>query len=83
MCAFSSVREDSKILVRISLLPGPQVPPAESLAASWVGLGAFTASAPGLVPGLGTKGFPGGSAGKDSACNVGDQGLIPGLGRFP
>ena len=26
-------------------------------------------------------GFPGGSAGKESACNVGDLGLIPGLGR--
>ena len=28
-------------------------------------------------------GFPGSSAGKESACNVGDLGLIPGLGRFP
>ena len=28
-------------------------------------------------------GFPCGSAGKDSACNVGDLGLIPGLGRSP
>ena len=26
-------------------------------------------------------GFPGGSDGKKSACNVGDPGLIPGLGR--
>ena len=26
-------------------------------------------------------GFPGGSAGKESACNVGDKGSIPGLGR--
>ena len=26
---------------------------------------------------------PGGSAGKESACNEGDLGLIPGLGRFP
>ena len=26
-------------------------------------------------------GFPCGSAGKGSACNVGDQGSIPGLGR--
>ena len=26
-------------------------------------------------------GFPGGSAGKVSACNAGDVGLIPGLGR--
>ena len=27
--------------------------------------------------------FPGGSDGKESACNVGDLGLIPGLGRSP
>ena len=25
--------------------------------------------------------FPGGSVGKESACNAGDLGLIPGLGR--
>ena len=29
------------------------------------------------------QGFPGGSAGKESACYVGDPGLILGLGRFP
>ena len=28
-------------------------------------------------------GFPGGSAGKESACNVGDPGLIPEWGRSP
>ena len=28
-------------------------------------------------------GFPGGSGGKESACSVGDLGLIPGLGRSP
>ena len=28
-------------------------------------------------------GFPGGSDSKESACNVGDLGLIPGSGRFP
>ena len=28
-------------------------------------------------------GFPGGSAGKESACIAGDLGLIPGLGRSP
>ena len=28
-------------------------------------------------------GFSGGSAGKESTCNVGDLGLIPGLGRSP
>ena len=28
-------------------------------------------------------GFPGRSAGKESTCNEGDLGSIPGLGRFP
>jgi len=28
-------------------------------------------------------GFPGGSYGKESSCNVGDMGFIPGWGRFP
>ena len=28
-------------------------------------------------------GFPGGSAGEESACNEGDLGSIPGLGRPP
>ena len=28
-------------------------------------------------------GFPGGSTGKETACNVVDLGLIPGLGRSP
>ena len=27
--------------------------------------------------------FPGGSAGKESTCDVGDLGSIPGLGRSP
>ena len=30
---------------------------------------------------LGSLGFPGGSDGKESACNAGDLGSIPGLGR--
>ena len=30
-----------------------------------------------------TWGFPGSSAGKESACNAGDSGSIPGLGRAP
>ena len=30
-----------------------------------------------------TMGFPAGSAGKESACNVGDLGSIPGLERSP
>ena len=28
-------------------------------------------------------GFPGGSYGKESSCNAGDLGSIPGLGRSP
>ena len=28
-------------------------------------------------------GFPGGSAGKESTCNAGDLGSVPGLGRSP
>ena len=40
---------------------------------------------PALIAGQGSTslGFPGGSAGKESTCNVGDLGLIPGLGRSP
>ena len=30
-----------------------------------------------------SKDFPCGSGGKESTCNVGDLGLIPGLGRSP
>ena len=33
-----------------------------------------------LLPG---GNFPGGSVGKESACNVGDLGSVPGLGRSP
>ena len=28
-------------------------------------------------------GFPGGSDGKESTCNVGDLGSVPGLGKSP
>ena len=28
------------------------------------------------------RGFPGGTVGKESACNVGDAGSIPGSGRY-
>ena len=30
-----------------------------------------------------TMGFPSGSAGKESTCNAGDPGSIPGSGRCP
>ena len=29
------------------------------------------------------RGFPGGSDGKESACNARDPGLTPGWGRYP
>jgi len=35
------------------------------------------------LPTSGFLGFPGGAAGKESTCNVGDLGSIPGLGRSP
>ena len=34
-------------------------------------------------PSLGFSRHPGGSDGKETACNVGDLGSIPGLGRSP
>ena len=30
-----------------------------------------------------TQQFRGGSSGKESACNAGEQGSVPGMGRFP
>ena len=36
-----------------------------------------------LCPPFLQGGFPGGSAGKESACNVGDLSSVPGLGRSP
>ena len=48
---------------------------------SWWGrLGPAGAGSAGKDAGLG---FPDGSDGKASACNAGDSGLIPGLGRSP
>ena len=38
---------------------------------------------PDLICILEQMGFPGGSAGKESACNAQDLGSIPGLGRCP
>ena len=37
----------------------------------------------GSNPGLAHQGFPGGSVSKESACNVGDMGLILALGKSP
>ena len=36
-----------------------------------------------IYVGIHITGFPCGSAGKESICNVGDLGSIPGLGRSP
>ena len=36
-----------------------------------------------MTPGTLSKGFPGGSAGKEPIFNAGDLGSIPGLGRSP
>ena len=36
-----------------------------------------------FIPFLQARGFPGGSDGKESACNAGELGLIPGLRRSP
>ena len=35
------------------------------------------------ISGRNINNFPGGSAGKESTCNVGNLGSIPGLGRSP
>ena len=45
------------------------------------GDGAGAAGKPSKKPGYRT--FPGGSAGKQPACNTGDLGSIPGSGRSP
>ena len=57
-------------------------PPAiqETLFNSWVGK---IRSRRDMPPTLLSLGFPGGSSGKESACNAGDLGLIPELGRSP
>ena len=36
-----------------------------------------------VIPSLFQKGFPDSSVGKESACNAGDPGSIPGSGRSP
>ena len=41
------------------------------------------AAAPIYIPINSVAGSSGGSDGKESACNVGSLGLIPGLGRSP
>ena len=44
----------------------------------------FSRQKPGLLIKINViPGFPGGSASKESACNAGDLGVIPGLKRSP
>ena len=52
----------------------------ETLVRSWVGKICWKR---GRLPLPVFLGFPCGSAGKESACNAGDLGLIPGLGDSP
>ena len=54
-----------------------------SLVVQWLRLCAASAGGLGLTLGWRTKGFPDGSDGKESPCNAGDLGIIPGLGRSP
>ena len=49
----------------------------------WSGKESDTTERPTLSLSLKCLGFPGGSEGKESTCNVGDLGLIHGLGRSP
>ena len=54
-------------------------PTQDLRAREWVTESGFKPSpAPNML-----KGFPGGSVGKESACNIGDLGLISGPGRSP
>ena len=46
-------------------------------------LGKGLCSSPTPTSSMKSFGFPCGSAYKESACNAGDLGSIPGLGRFP
>ena len=53
---------------------------------TWVGFDPWVGKIPWKKDRLPTpvfSSFPGGSAGEESACDVGDLGLIPGLGRSP
>ena len=54
-------------------------PSERSSGLGWPGIASTVSSSGFPVP----PGFPGGSNGKASACNVGDPGLIPGLGGSP
>ena len=54
-----------------------------SLVVQWLRLHAPNAGGVGLIPGQGTKGFPGGSVLTNLPPNAEDMGSIPRLGRSP
>ena len=60
--------------------PAMQKTPVQVLVDSWVRMSLWRKD---RVPTPVFLGFPSGSDGKESACNVGDLGLIPRLGRSP
>ena len=53
------------------------------LSSNYVSLGMEPGSPTLQTDSLPAGAFPCGSAGKESACNAGNLGSIPGLGRFP
>ena len=65
--------------------PGDLPDPGIELASAALAGRFFTAEPPGKSPFLlllnSKSGFPDSSVGKESACNAGDPGSIPGLGR--
>ena len=62
-------------------LPLHALPSCFSPGASWGGTWSREPAPLGLNPASITYGFPHSSVGKESACNAGDPGSIPGLGR--
>ena len=50
---------------------------------SWQGNNYHPSLTSAMASGFKWKGFPGGSDGKESSCNAGNLGSIPGLGRYP
>ena len=66
----------------------PTHPPVSASAVFWSGVCQHNTETLGsanqdIISLCNIGGFPGGSAGKESICNAGDQGSIPGWGRFP
>ena len=64
-------------------LPNPGIEPTMSLVSPALAGVFFTTNPVWEALNSLYMGFPGSSAGKESACNAGDPGSIPGLGRCP